>query len=183
MRLSSVLFSFCAILPFITLQQASATTTEELQEIIECKTNAHHYREFTGDYEEQLQKLGWKRKEDPEQPLLYIYQHKNPIQLFNKPTKEIGLTGNAVVAIYRDTSVQTLSKQFGISQIPEFKMLPVFRGEKLIATEPATEDSFTTYKKLVLSELKGKSTLVVLGCSYEPDRKEMEKMLELAEAE
>jgi len=52
-----------------------------------------------------------------------------------------------------------------------------FRGVRTVKTEPATADSFTIYHNLNLSEMTGKSPMTLLGCTYETDREEMEKML------
>jgi hypothetical protein len=181
MRLTPILLSAFGCSAFLFSQQTLATSVNELKAIIECRTNSDGYQAFADDYENELKNLGWKRQDDPNQPFIYIYKNSTPIKVFDKSTTEIGLTGQAVVAIYRYREVEPLAKKYGFTQHPALVDFNYFRGEKLIETEPATEDSFTIHKKLMLSELPGKSPMSILGCNYEPDRAEMENLLNFAE--
>lgn len=162
-------------------QVAFATTTEQLKQLIECKSDAEGYHAFAEDYEQQLKQLGWQRKDDPNQPLLYIFKHAKALNVFGHPTQEIALAGQGVVAVYRNTDYKPLAKELNIQQHPEFVGIPLFRGEKLVATEAKTADRFTFYHKLVLSEMTGKSPMSILGCTYEPDQNEVDEMTDAAQ--
>lgn len=151
----------------------NSLTTQQLQNLIECKSDVDGYHAFGENYEQQLKQLGWQRKDDANQPFLYIYKNKQPLNIFGHPTQEIALAGQGVVAVYRNTDYRPLAKELSIQQHPEFVGIPLFRGEKIIKTEPATADRFTFYHKLVLSEMTGKSPMSILGCTYEPDRAEV----------
>ncbi len=107
-----------------------------------------------------------------------MYKTNQPIELFGLKTNEVALAGQGITAVFRNVNVQQLSKKFDIPQHPDFTMLPLFRGVRTIKTEPATSDSVTFYHNLNLSEMKGKKPMVLLGCTYEADREEMEKMLQ-----
>jgi hypothetical protein len=176
MKLKTIALSLLSLTSLFMYQASHALTTNELKAIIECKSDTDHYQKLTEDYEKNLSQLGWKRKDDPEQPFLYIYHHAKALDVFGQPTHEIALAGQAVVAVYRNTDYKPFAQKFGISQHPELINIPIFRGEKIVRTEPATSDRFTFYNKLVLSELTGKSKMSILGCSYEPDKAEAEAL-------
>lgn len=181
-KLSLTLLSLAciALSPTAFTQTIAAIATEQhLKDLIECKSNSASYTAFTEDYENNLAQLGWKRKDDPHQPFLYIYQHKQALNVFGRPTQEIALAGQGVVAVYRNTDYKPLAKQLGIQQHPDFEGIPLFRGEKLIHTEAATADRFTHYTKMILSEMTGKSPMIILGCTYEFDKAEFEKSFNL----
>lgn len=175
-KIASMLLSFACVSLSTTAfaKNSAAITTQQLQDLIECKSDATAYTAFTEDYEKSLAQLGWKRKDDPNQPFLYLYQHKQALNIFGHPTQEIALAGQGVMAVYRQTDYKAFAKQLGIQQHPDFEGIPLFRGEKLIHTEPATADRFTYYTKMVLSEMTGKSPMTILGCTYEFDKAEFE---------
>ena len=152
-------------------------STENLKNLIECKASVDDFRAFTEDYEQHFKQLGWQRKDDANQPFLYIYQNKQPLDVYGHPTQEVALAGQGVVAVYRNTDYQPFAKALSIQQHPDFVGIPLFRGEKLIKTEPATADRFTFYIKQVLSEMTGKSPMSILGCTYEPDKTEVDAMM------
>ena len=168
----TLLLSACMLLTSVTFAEHSFNT-QQLQNLIECKSNVDGYHAFVENYEQQLKQLGWQRKDDANQPFLYIYKSKQPLNIFGHPTQEIALAGQGVVAVYRNTDYRPLAKELSIQQHPEFVGIPLFRGEKTIKTEPATAERFTFYHKLVLSEMTGKSPMSILGCIYEPDRAEV----------
>ncbi|GAM31115.1 hypothetical protein P23_1623 [Acinetobacter calcoaceticus] len=149
----------------------------DLKKIIECQSDQETYTNFASEYDENLSALGFKKVNDPEQPFIYLYKTAQPIQLFGIKTHEIALAGQGIVAVFRNANVNQLSKKFDIPQHPDFKTLSFFRGVRTVKTEPATADSFTVYHNLNLSEMTGKSPMTLLGCTYETDREEMEKML------
>ena len=152
-------------------------STEQLKNLIECKASVDDFQTFAEDYEQYFKQLGWQRKDDADQPLLYIYKSKQPLNVYGHPTQEVALAGQGVVAVYRNTDYQPLAKALGIQQHPDFVGIPICRGEKLIKTEPATADRFTFYIKQVLSEMSGKSPMSILGCTYEPNKAEVDAML------
>ncbi|MGB9039542.1 MULTISPECIES: hypothetical protein [Acinetobacter] len=163
---------------FLLLSSTSyAFEINDLKKIIECQSDQETYTNFASEYDENLSALGFKKVDDPEQPFIYLYKTAQPIQLFGIKTHEIALAGQGIVAVFRNANVNQLSKKFDIPQHPDFKTLPFFRGVRTVKTEPATADSFTVYHNLNLSEMTGKSPMTLLGCTYETDREEMEKML------
>jgi len=163
---------------FLLLSSTSyAFEINDLKKIIECQSDQETYTSFTSEYDENLSALGFKRIEDSDQPFIYLYKTNQPIELFGLKTNEIALAGQGITAVFRNVNVQQLSKKFNIPQHPDFKTLPFFRGVRTVKTEPATADSFTVYHNLNLSEMTGKSQMTLLGCTYETDREEMEKML------
>lgn len=177
-KISWTLLSFACISLSATAfaQNGSAITTQQLQDLIECKSDATAYTAFTENYEQSLAQLGWKRKDDPHQSSLYLYQHKHALDVFGHPTQEIALAGQGLMAVYRQPDYKAFAKQLSIQQHPDFEGISVFRGEKLIHTEPATADRFTFYTKMVLSEMTGKSPMTILGCTYESDKAEFENL-------
>ncbi|WP_045433296.1 hypothetical protein [Acinetobacter calcoaceticus] len=163
---------------FLLLSSTSyAFEINDLKKIIECQSDQETYTNFASEYDENLSALGFKKVNDPEQPFIYLYKTAQPIQLFGIKTHEIALAGQGIVAVFRNANVNQLSKKFDIPQHPDFKTLSFFRGVRTVKTEPATADSFTVYHNLNLSEMTGKSPMTLLGCTYETDREEMEKML------
>lgn len=153
------------------------TTAADLKNLIECQSTYAQYNALTEDYNTQLKKLGWLRQENSDQPFIYIYQHKKPQTFFGQPTHEIGLTGNAIVAILGDVEIKKLAQIHGLTQHPFFKAAPYFRGEKVLRTETPSEDQIPVHHKLMLSEMTGPKPMVLLGCNYELDRESMEKFL------
>ena len=182
MPITTKLKTLISVLVLTVSIQAMASShdrfsTEQLKNLIECKASVDDYQTFAEDYEPYFKQLGWKRKDDPDQPLLYIYQNKQPLTVYGYPTQEVALAGQGVVGVYRNTDYQPFAKELEIQQHPDFVGIPIFRGEKLIKTEPATADRFTFYIKQVLSEMSGKSPMSILGCTYEPDKTEVDAML------
>ncbi|QIO06997.1 hypothetical protein [Acinetobacter shaoyimingii] len=176
MKFKKSALTFLGLTTLFIHQSSYAISNDELKAIIECKSNTDHYQELTEDYEKTLSQLGWKRNDDPEHPLLYIYHHTKALDVFGQPTQEIALAGQAIAAVYRNKDYKPFAQKFAISQQPDFVNIQIFRGEKLVRTEPATPDRFTFYNKLVLSELTGKSPMSILGCSYEADKAEAEAL-------
>ncbi len=170
---TGLLFSALGLSPNLFAQ----ITATDLKNLIECQSNYTQYGTLTEDYDTQLKKLGWHRKENSDQPFIYIYQHKTPHTFFGQSTHQIGLTGNAIVAILGKVDIHTLANQYGLTQHPFFKDVPYFRGEKVIRTETPSEDQIPIHHKLMLSEMTGKKPMVLLGCNYELDRESMEKIL------
>ncbi|NHB58045.1 hypothetical protein G9F32_08420 [Acinetobacter sp. 194] len=176
MNFKKITLTLLGLTIFLMQQNTFALSTDELQAIIECKSDTDHYQQLIEDYEKNLSQLGWKRNDDPEHPLLYIYHHTKALDVFGQPTQEIALAGQAIAAVYRNKDYKPFAQKFAISQHPDFVNIQIFRGEKLVRTEPATPDRFTFYNKLVLSELTGKSPMSILGCSYEADKAEAEAL-------
>ncbi|MEB3753267.1 hypothetical protein [Acinetobacter sp. MD2(2019)] len=157
--------------------QAHALSQNELKQMIECSASHQQYAALGADYEKEFKTLGWKRINLPDQPLLYVYKNAKPINLFGHATHEIALSGNAILALYRDADVQQLAQQFKIPEYTEYGKLPFFRGVKKVRTERGVDGDVSYHINLNLSEMQGKSNFVLLGCSYEPDREEMERLL------
>lgn len=153
------------------------TTVADLKNLIECQSNYVQYTALAEDYDTQLKKLGWLRQENSDQAFMYIYQHKKPQIFFGQTTHEIGLTGNAIVAILGDVDVKRLADQHGLAQHAFFKDMPYFRGEKILRTETPLENQIPIHHKLMLSEMTGQKPMVLLGCNYELARESMEKIL------
>ena len=170
---SSLLFTALGLSPNVFAQ----TKAIDLKNLIECQSNYAQYSVLAEDDETQLKKLGWLRQENSDQPFIYIYQHKKPHTFFGQPTHEIGLTGNAIVAILGDVEIKKLAQIHGLTQHPFFKAAPYFRGEKVLRTETPSEDQIPVHHKLMLSEMTGPKPMVLLGCNYELDRESMEKFL------
>lgn len=171
------LYKFLSATCLLLSSTSYAFEINDLKKIIECQSDQETYTSFTSEYDENLSALGFKRIQDSDQPFIYLYKTNQPIELFGLKTKEIALAGQGITAVFRNVNVQQLSKKFNIPQHPDFKTLPFFRGVRTVKTEPATADSFTVYHNLNLSEMTGKSPMTLLGCTYETDREEMEKML------
>ncbi|MFK8984577.1 hypothetical protein [Acinetobacter seifertii] len=170
--------SILSLILILLSSSSYAFERTDLKKIIECKSDYSTYSDFASEYDENLTALGFKRIEDSDQPFIYLYKTNQPIELFGLKTNEIALAGQGITAVFRNVNVQQLSKKFDIPQHPDFTMLPLFRGVRTVKTEPATSDSVTFYHNLNLSEMKGKKPMVLLGCTYEADREEMEKMLQ-----
>ena len=170
---SSLLFTALAFSPHVFAQ----TTHADLKNLIECQSNYAQYRALTEDYDTQLKKLGWLRQENSDQPFIYIYQHKKPQTFFGQSTDQIGLTGNAIVAILRDVEVKKLAQTHALTQHPFFTAAPYFRGEKVLRTETPSDDQIPVHHKLMLSEITGKDPIVLLGCNDALDRESMEKIM------
>lgn len=152
-------------------------TQTDLKNLLECQSDYQHYSALTDDYEKQLSQLGWQRVENTDQPFIYIYQSSKPTPFFGLSTQQIGLTGNAIVAILRDVDVQSLAKRYALTQHEFFQSAPYFRGEKTLRTETPEDEQIPVHHKLMLSEMTGKDPIVLLGCNYELDREAMEKAL------
>nr|WP_174506806.1 hypothetical protein [Acinetobacter sp. Marseille-Q1620] len=175
-----------AVLPLCSLfsfTAHAALTAEKLQNLIECKALHKDYVSFSDEYMQGLKDLGWKHVDAPEHPFIYLYKNEKPVTFFGLPTQEIALASSAITAVYRNVDVQKLSKQFDIPRHPDFESSPVFRGEKIVRTEPATAETFTYHDKLILSEMKGQNPIVLLGCSYEADENEVSQSFDPDEAE
>ncbi|MEB3767217.1 hypothetical protein [Acinetobacter sp. MD2] len=157
--------------------QVHALNQTELNQMIECKASHQQFSNLGVDYEKQLKKLGWMRITLPDQPFIYVYKNAKPVTLFHRPTHEIALSGNAILALYRDENVQQLAQEFKIPEYTEYGKLPFFRGVKKLRTEAGGDGDISYHINLNLSEMQGKSSFILLGCSYEPDREEMERLL------
>ena len=103
--------------------------------------------------------------------------HKKPQTFFGQSTDQIGLTGNAIVAILRDVEVKKLAHTHALTQHPFFTAAPYFRGEKVLRTETPSDDQIPVHHKLMLSEITGKDPIVLLGCNNALDRESMEKIM------
>lgn len=183
MQLATQLFKNLRISTLLTASAFAASsvfaapTANELKRVLECQSDYDDYSQVLSDYEKDLPKLGWKPHDDPHQPFIIIYKNKQPVEFFGMPTQEIGLSSNAVFAIYRQADVKKLAKKYGIEQHPMFADQPFFRGEKILRTEPETDDLHAINHKLSLSEMTGKSPMVLLGCNYEFDQGSLEEAL------
>lgn len=155
----------------------AAPTTQDLKRILECQADYDTYHDTLLDYEKALGQLGWKRHDDPHQPFIYIYKNTQAVEFFGMPTQEIGLSSNAVFAIYRQADVKKIAQKYGIEQHPMFANMPFFRGEKILRTEAETDDLHAINHKLSLSEMTGKSPMILLGCNYEFDQGSIEDAL------
>ncbi|MGE8573271.1 MAG: hypothetical protein ACN6NW_14720 [Acinetobacter amyesii] len=155
----------------------AAPTAQDLKRILECQADYDTYHDTLLDYEKALGQLGWKRHDDPHQPFIYIYKNTQAVEFFGMPTQEIGLSSNAVFAIYRQADVKKLAQKYGIEQHPMFANMPFFRGEKILRTEAETDDLHAINHKLSLSEMTGKSPMILLGCNYEFDQGSIEDAL------
>ncbi|WP_168378149.1 MULTISPECIES: hypothetical protein [Acinetobacter] len=162
---------------FVVINAVAAPTSSELKQVLECQSDYDHYHQALSNYEEDLPKLGWKRLDDPHQPFIYIYKNIQAVEFFGMPTHEIGLSSNAIFAIYRQADVKKLAKKYGIEQHPMFANMPFFRGEKILRTEAETDDLHAINHKLSLSEMTGKSPMILLGCNYEFDQGSIEEAL------
>ena len=58
-----------------------------------------------------------------------------------------------------------------------FANMPFFRGEKILRTEAETDDLHAINHKLSLSEMTGKSPMILFGCNYEFDQGSIEDSL------
>lgn len=153
------------------------TNSTQLKNLIECQSNYQQYSGLTEDYEKNLGKLGWHRIENADQPFIYLYENKKPASFFGQSTHQIGLTGNAIVAIFRHVDANKLAQQHGLTQHEFFKAANYFRGEKVLRTETPQDEHIPVHHKMMLSEIPGKDPLILLGCNYELDREAMEKAL------
>lgn len=161
----------------VATNAVAAPTASELKQVLECQSDYDHYHQALSHYEEDLPKLGWERHDDPHQPFIYIYKNKQAVDFFGMPTHEIGLSSNAVFAIYRQADVKKLAQKYDIEQHPMFADLPFFRGEKILRTEAETDELHAVNHKLSLSEMTGKSPMILLGCNYEFDQGSLEEAL------
>lgn len=171
------------VLVTLAMSQAHALTQQQLTQMIECQATSQQYMNLGFDYEDHLKKLGWKKIEIPDQPMLYVYKNAKSVQLFGRTTHEIALSGSAIFAVFRDANVKQLAQQFKIPEYTEYGHLPFFRGVKKVRTESVGDEKMTYHVNLNLSEMRGKQPLVLLGCSYEPDREQMEKLFKSSGAE
>jgi len=162
---------------FVVTNAVAAPIANELKQVLECQSDYDHYHQVLSNYEEDLPKLGWKRHDDPHQPFIYIYKNTQAVEFFGMPTQEIGLSSNAVFAIYRQADVKKLAQKYGIEQHSMFAGLPFFRGEKILRTEAETDELHAVNHKLSLSEMTGKSPMILLGCNYEFDQGSVDEAL------
>lgn len=169
--------AFSIVMGLFSSVSFAETTNTQLKNLIECQSNYQQYSELTEDYEKNLGKLGWHRIENGDQPFIYLYENKKPASFFGQSTHQIGLIGNAIVAIFRHVDANKLAQQHGLTQHEFFKAANYFRGEKVLRTETPQDEHIPVHHKLMLSEIPGKDPLILLGCNYELDREAMQKAL------
>lgn len=166
------------ILPLFSSHAVSAITMSELQNLVQCNnTHMKDYRHFSDDYEKNLEHLGWKPDHAAHQDPIEIYTHQNPFIVFERPTQKIAVFRNTLTAVYKDVNINDLSTDLEIPASPFLDNSSQFQGERLIHIEPATSDHLTYYTKLVLLEVEDLPETALLGCRYEVDKAEMEKLL------
>ncbi|ALH94519.1 hypothetical protein [Acinetobacter equi] len=177
---TSTFLSICLVFisSFSLTSSIFAITTLELQNLVQCNNlNIEDYRHFSDHYDEKLRQLGWKQDFNLSQYPIYIYTHSKPFVFFERPTQEIAISRNTFTAIYRDVDIQDLSNTLDIPPSPFLNNSSRFQGEKLVHIVPATNHHLTYYIKQVLLEVENSSSTALLGCRFEIDKAEMEKLL------
>lgn len=150
MRISPVLIFIFCLKSLMFSQQTFAVTENELQKIIECKSDYDTYEEVWDNHKTILKKLGWTDTSDPDSITIYTYEHIKPIEIFNKSTQKIGILGGGIVAYFPKEETQPLSQLLNISNDPKLESTQFFVGEKLINSQKETKYKITVHKKIIM---------------------------------
>lgn len=171
MRISPVLIFIFCLQSLMFSQQTYAVTENELQEIIECKSDYDTYEKVLDNHKTILKKLGWTDTSDPDSLAIYTYNHTKPIEIFNKSTQKIGIFGSSIVAYFPKEETLSLSKLLNISNNPKLESTQFFVGEKLINSQKETKYKITVHKKIIMIGLDD----IAVGCNFQFDQDEVEK--------
>ncbi len=171
MRISPVLIFIFCLKSLMFSQQTFAVTENELQKIIECKSDYDTYEEVWDNHKTILKKLGWTDTSDPDSITIYTYEHIKPIEIFNKSTQKIGILGGGIVAYFPKEETQPLSQLLNISNDPKLESTQFFVGEKLINSQKETKYKITVHKKIIMIGLDD----IAIGCNFQFDHDEVEK--------
>lgn len=145
---------------------AFALTEKSLRSVIECKSQYDDMMELS---EENLQKLGWKKKQQSNM-WMYVYESKEEHTFFGHSTHLIASTSTGMLALFEPSLLNTFIKKYEIKEDKTFKW-SYYRGLRTLEKRTDVWPSYV--KNLNVSELVNQeddTAYTAIGCSFDDIR-------------